>query len=228
MIEHFVLANLGLYFAYWSSRPALSLAVLLAVDVLVAGVFEFEYGASHPAIQELLLFRPISLLFGVVIGGGFSLLLDKPSYPLDEILLRYRYHLGCLAVTLIWIGSVLTWQLAPSVWYIYLIVFAVQLLLVVLSYFVLWHDDAWKTPPESHNAFIVHFHFFVINCIFLNVPFLVGQSINSSTWPFYYSVSFFGVASLYALIINTFHRVRVASFITASIPNGGEPMVERL
>jgi len=228
MIQHYVLCSLGLFFSYWSSRPALTLALLLTIDILWAGVFEFESGASRDDIKELTLFRPLSLLMGVIVGGTTSFIIDKPLYPVPSME-HWLYHLCCLIGSLLWIMTALFWQLLPQVWWNYtFLVLMIQFILVVLSYFIVAHDRAWQTPEGRHNSLIVHYHFLLLSVLLLDVPFVVGQSVAPGIWPFYYSIAFFGAATFYALLILSCHQVRIPMYLPTSSSETLTPLAEQV
>lgn len=234
MLQHFVLCNWGLFFSYWSGRPTLALSVLLLVHVIWVGLFEFESGASREDLREFALFRPLSLLIGVVVGGGLALIIDKPRYPeigYDKLL----YHTLCLIATLAWIGTGLAWQLAPQEWWNYLfLVHAPQLVLTVLSFAIIAHQRAWNSPEGSNDSLIVHWHFLVVAVVLCDVPFVIGQSV-SDEWAFYFSAAFFAAATLYVLFVSSCHRARVATYLPTSTVDDALPralteqrVVERL
>jgi hypothetical protein len=214
MIQHYVLANWGLVCAYWvnyrkgSVPMLLSLAVLgvlLSIDVFWIGLFEFEDGATRDALKEALLYRPLSLLMGIIAGGGMAFVIQKPAYPAS-----YRswwYHTECLIGGALWLASTLFWQLLPQTWWNYTFLgLVLQLIIIVLSYLFIDHDTAWGTPAEARYARISEWHFFVLAILCLNLPFVIGQSVWPTTWPFYFSVTFFGLSVLWALFVSTCFR----------------------
>ncbi len=75
MLQHYVLASAGLFFAYWSGVPVWTYALLLSLHVVL-------FGASQaPIIDESSLefaaARPLSLLFACGIAGLCTWLIRK-------------------------------------------------------------------------------------------------------------------------------------------------------
>ncbi len=218
MIQHYVLCSASLFFAFWSGRPALSFAVVLAFHVFWTGLFEFESGASRPQVKDFAFYLPLSTLFGTVIGAGMALVIDKPIHPLRfDTCRKIVYHVECLARTILWIGSLVMWQLLDQTWWNYLFLgLVLQLAIIVVSYFFVAHERAWDSPENSRDSFVVHWHFLLVSIVFLDIPFVIGQSV-SDVWPFRFSIVFLCAASLYALLINTIHSIRVAAYLPDAV-----------
>jgi hypothetical protein len=216
MWSAFVLCSSSLFLSYWTGRPTLCFAILLATQVIWTGIFEFQDGLGHPEFAQFALYNTLSLSFGALIGGTLGWIIEKPQYDLSAK--NWVYHLFCIIATLLWIGSLLCWQLIRNFWWknVFLGI-VLQTIIIVLSFFLIGHESAWNSPPESHESFVVHWHFFMVSILCLDVPFVVGSTV-SHLWSFYWSIAFFGSSLLYILFINNCHKIRVAKFLPPPTP----------
>ena len=217
MLEHYVFCSLALTLSYWVGRPAFAVLLPIALNLAWTGLFEFSDGATSADIRELCLYLPLSALFGAIVGGGLSLIIHKPPPPWQlDTCRRWTYLTVCLALLLVWIGSLLCWQLVAQVWWNYWFLgLMLQFAVLLASYLFVGHEAAWNSPVGSRESVVVHWHFFVVSIIILDVTFCVGQSFFASSWPFYLSTAFFCSASLYAIAVNTCRPVRVVAFLPA-------------
>jgi hypothetical protein len=203
-VQYYLYCTWPLFFSFWIRTPRFwplsGLLVYLVFVVLhLVYSYAFDAGTSVLALDILkpVVVLPLSCLLGCLLGQS----LDAPA----SAFLRYRwtYLLECLFAGLLWIGAGLSWQLAPQQWWNYFgIVSASHILILVLSYWLIPHDCAWKVPG-SGNSRLMHFHFFIVSSLIVDLCFSIGQTISGSTFdPVYYAIISLLVGLTYALVLN--------------------------
>jgi hypothetical protein len=136
------------------------------------------------------------------------------------------YQVVCAILATLWIGSAITWQVAPQVaWNFFAIVMGSHVLLILFSYFFVPHNAAWAgdltadgkcrdmASVSSNRAFIAHFHFFVCAILFIDLPFAIARTVTLSDWTYWEFVAAYCAITVYIIGLTTclrgYERVKV-------------------
>jgi hypothetical protein len=198
-LQYYVYVLWSTFFAFWTHRPVQTWSILLSLH-LAYGAMEDEIN-SAAFLKEFAIWKPLTLVMGCLVGVWAAYIVRAPAtlkldYP-------WWYNLAMITLGSLFVGTGFAWQLAPQVWWNYILICAlVQVLLVLVSWVALPHDRVWGA---SRGAGVrVHLAFFMLTML-LNLIFAIGQSIDEGPqnfWSFYYVLIYMGASVLWFAFIN--------------------------
>lgn len=209
MLQHYVLASAGLFFSYWSGAPLWTYAILLTLHLTVFGVLQTP--TIHDSSLEFAVARVLSLAFACGTAGICTWLIRKPPFRFYSA----TFTVWQLVVGALWCGTLVSWQLAPQVYWNFVFIVSIAQALIIL-FSLLWLGEeqsyAWDYNGNKMPIYICYHHFAAL-WFLLQTPFVIGQLVRPAVWPFYYTVAFAGASLLYLFAYNARIRSMVPSTV---------------
>lgn len=203
-IQYYLYVTWPFFFAFWIRTPRfwiLSPLVVFSFFTVLHLVYGYAFGLGE-SLLEFLILKPVLILFSSALLGGA--LANSLSMPETAILsYTWKYFFECIFLATLWIGAGISWQIAPQTfWNYFFIVSGSHILIILVSYLFVYHNQAWKVPNNAHDSRLVHFHFFIVNSLMIDAVFSIGQTANNSFNHVYYAIIALLVGFTYALTLN--------------------------